>query len=141
MDIQNLVQSYQKHSVFGRCQNFVLTANIIFEKVSKVLKKNESGRAFESCELFTMRDLSIVKFDNYLHTKKNYFFKFLLQSMVSIKLIKFKRRAPWTFLNNVDFIIWLILKFLKFLIPAIALTMKVLNIHLKITMSVKALVT
>lgn len=139
MDIQNLVQSYQKHSVFCRCQDFVLTANIIFEKVSKVLKKNESGRAFESCELFTMRDLSIVKYNNYLHAKK--IISFLLQSMVSIKLTKFKRRASWTFLNNVDFIIWLILKFLKFLIPAIALTMKVLNIHLKITMSVKALVT
>ena len=56
MDIQNLVQSYQKHSVFCRCQDFVLTANIIFEKVSKVLKKNESGRAFDSCELFKEED-------------------------------------------------------------------------------------
>ena len=74
MDIQNLVQSYQKHSVFGRCQDFVLTANIIFEKVSKVLKKNESGRAFESCELFTMRGLSIVKYIIYMRKKFSFNF-------------------------------------------------------------------
>ena len=79
MDIQNLVQSYQKHSVFCRCQDFVLTANIIFEKVSKVLKKNESGRAFESCELFKEGEYQFVEFIvekveyiDCLHAKNNF---------------------------------------------------------------------